>query len=151
MKQVLFMVLFVASIRVFSQEVEDTSIQDLYVTRFEGLTPIDFTTQFATWKEDRFCSLFECALIFDALHPKLQQKVAHRMAEIARIIVATNRPLFLLIGMNSVVTAQVKNENTEDEKRAVYISIAGCTPSLGEQRVATIVNKISADFMALSD
>ena len=128
-------------------QTNESQCYERFSTCFANLKPIDFTKQFPNWKDEEICSLSYCIVLYNILDPELKKQVENRIAEITQLLLADNKPIYLLTGMDSGSTAVEKNKDLSDEGGVVYIAIAECIPTLGEHIGEEIVNKITNKFL----
>lgn len=135
MFQKLFLVmLFLICFQAESQNNDDTEIIEdhsistqLYTKCFENLNQGTETFQkYFDLKEDNFCRLYQCMFLLYIKDPEMKIATEKRLIEIATRLYQEGTPVYLTMGMDSNLNAQVKNENLEDDNHIVYISFGDC-------------------------
>ncbi|MEN2415941.1 hypothetical protein [Flavobacterium mesophilum] len=124
-------------------EVEDHSIAtQLYTKCFENLNQgSEIFEKYPSLKSVKFCDLLTCSYLLS--YDELDVKIAgeKRLIEIATQLYREGTPVYLVMGMQSYLNAQMKNQNLEDDNHLVYISYGECTNPSHLIKAAEIINK----------
>lgn len=126
-----------------SIEIEDHSISaQLYTKCFTNLNQgAEIIKQNPKWKDSKPCSLLYCIMLLGLEDKEAQQIGKDRLIGITTQLYREGNPVILIMGMESSLETERRNENLDDDDRIVYISYGECTnpPFLSEG--AEIVNK----------
>lgn len=148
-KKFLFAVVLTISFQAKSQsadeiiEIEDHSISaKLYTKCFTNLNQgAEIIEQNPKWKDSKLCSLLYCMMLL-GLEDKEAQKIGKdRLIGITTQLYREGNPVILIMGMESSLEAEKRNENLDDDDRIVYISYGECTNPPFLREGAEIVNK----------
>lgn len=72
---------------------------------------------------------------------EIQQMGKNRLIGIATQLYHEKTPVILIMGMDSSIEAQKRNQNLDDDDHIVYISYGECTNPVFLSKAAEIVNK----------
>lgn len=126
-----------------SIETEDHSISaQLYTKCFENLNQgAEILEKYPAFKETKPCSLAYCMMLLAYQDKEIQQIGENRLIGIATQLYHEGTPVILIMGMESSLEAQKRNQNLDDDDHIVYISYGECTNPVYLTKVADIVNK----------
>lgn len=148
-KKILFAVLLILSFQAKSQntdesmEIEDHSISaQLYTKCYENLNQgAEIIEQNPKWKDSKPCSLLYCMMLLGLEDKEAQQIGKDRLIGITTQLYREGNPVILIMGMESSLEAERRNENLDDDDHIVYISYGECTNPAFLSEGAEIVNK----------
>ena len=128
-----------------SIETEDHSISaQLYTKCFENLNQgSEVLENYPAFKETKPCSLAYCMMLLAYQDKEMQQIGENRLIGIATQLYRQGTPVILIMGMESSLEAQKRNQNLDDDDHIVYISYGECTNPAFLTKAADIVNKQS--------
>lgn len=126
-----------------SIETEDHSISaQLYTKCFENLNQgAEILEKYPAFKETKPCSLAYCMMLLAYQDKEIQQIGENRLIGIATQLFQEGTPVILIMGMESSLEAQKRNQNLDDDDHIVYISYGECTNPVYLTKAADIVNK----------
>ncbi|MFB9080366.1 hypothetical protein ACFFLS_19720 [Flavobacterium procerum] len=116
----------------------------LYTKCFENLNQGAEILQkynYASLDSIKFCSLIECMYLYSSKEEDIKLVAKQRLIGIATQLYNARTPVYLIMGLDSYLTAKKKNENLEDDNHIVYIDYGECTNPSYLIEAATIVNK----------
>ena len=148
-QKILSLILLLLSLNAKSQnvdesiETEDHSISaQLYTKCFENLNQgSEVLENYPAFKEMKPCSLAYCMMLFAYQDKEMQQIGENRLIGIATQLYHEGTPVILIMGMESSLEAQKRNQNLDDDDHIVYISYGECTNPAFLTKAADIVNK----------
>lgn len=148
-KKFLFAVVLTISFQAKSQsadeiiEIEDHSISaQLYTKCYENLNHgAEILEKYPAFKETKLCSLAYCMMLLAYQDQEIQQIGEDRLIGITTQLYREGNPVILIMGMESSLEAEKRNENLDDDDRIVYISYGECTNPPFLREGAEIVNK----------
>jgi hypothetical protein len=126
-----------------SIEIEDNSISaQLYTKCFENLNQgSEVLEKHTAFKNVKICSLAYCMMLLAYQDKEIQQMGEDRLIGIATQLYHEKTPVILIMGMDSSLEAQKRNQNLDDDDHIVYISYGECTNPVFLSKAADIVNK----------
>ncbi len=147
-QKILSLILLLLSLNAKSQnvdesiETEDHSISaQLYTKCFENLNQgAEILEKYPAFKETKPCSLAYCMMLLAYQDKEIQQIGENRLIGIATQLFQEGTPVILIMGMESSLEAQKRNQNLDDDDHIVYISYGECTSPEFLRRSADIVN-----------
>ncbi len=121
----------------------DNSISaQLYTKCFENLNhSAEFLEKYPAFKNTKLCSLAYCMMLMSYKDKEIQQMGEGRLIGIATQLYHEGTPVILMMGMDSYLEAEKRNQNLEDDDHIVYISYGECTNPRFLTEAADIVNK----------
>lgn len=148
-KKAIFFILILISFQMESQNsVEDEEIADnsistqLYTKCFENLNQGNaFFKKYTNFKRADVCSLIYCTFLLSFPEKEAQEAGKDLLIEITTKLYDEGNPVYLIMGMDSYLTAKYKNENLLDDDHIVYISYGECTNPNYLIEAAKIVNE----------
>ena len=148
-QKILSLILLLLSLNAKSQnvdesiETEDHSISaQLYTKCFENLNQgSEVLENYPAFKAMKPCSLAYCMMLLAYQDKEMQQIGENRLIGIATQLYHEGTPVILIMGMESSLEAQKRNQNLDDEDHIVYISYGECTNPAFRTKAADIVNK----------
>lgn len=125
-----------------NEETQNASIStQLYTKCFENLNQgAELLEKYPAWKDTKLCSLMYCMVLLGFQDKEAQLIAEDRLIGIATQLYCEGNPVILIMGMDSSLDAQKKNQNLEDDNRIVYISYGDCTNPEYLRQGADIVN-----------
>ncbi|QGK73919.1 hypothetical protein [Flavobacterium sp. SLB02] len=126
-----------------SIKIEDNSISaQLYTKCFENLNQgSKVLEKYTAFKNVKLCSLAYCMMLLAYQDKEIQQMGKNRLIGIATQLYHEKTPVILIMGMDSSIEAQKRNQNLDDDDHIVYISYGECTNPVFLSKAAEIVNK----------
>jgi hypothetical protein len=148
-QKILSLIMLLLSLNAKSQnvdesiETEDHSISaQLYTKCFENLNQgAEILEKYPAFKETKPCSLAYCMMLLAYQDKEIQQIGENRLIGIATQLFQEGTPVILIMGMESSLEAQKRNQNLDDDDHIVYISYGECTNPVYLTKAADIVNK----------
>ena len=124
-------ILFLFSLQVFSQEIENKdeilSIQDIYLSQcFEELQIIDELNKYPAFENQRFCNLEHTMYLLEYKEEFVRKEAIKRLKEIANLFYLENKYIVLTHGMDSFYISEKENLNLNDDDGKIYISLGEC-------------------------
>ncbi|WP_337965788.1 hypothetical protein [uncultured Flavobacterium sp.] len=122
--------------------VENSISDQLYTKCFENLNHgVEIIENNSKWKDAKPCSLLYCMMLLGLEDKEAQQIGEGRLVGIATQLYHEGNPVILIMGMESYLEAEKRNQNLEDDDHIVYISYGECTNPPFLRKAAEIVNK----------
>jgi hypothetical protein len=148
-QKILSLILLLLSLNAKSQnvdesiETEDHSISaQLYTKCFENLNQgTEIFEKYPAFKDVKLCSIAYCMQLLAYPEKDIQLLVENRLIGIATQLYHEGTPVILMMGMESSLEAQKRNQNLDDDDHIVYISYGECTNPVYLTKAADIVNK----------
>lgn len=126
-----------------SISIEDHSIElELYTKCFENLNQgAEILEKYPAFKETKLCSLAYCMMLLSYQDQEIQKISKDRLIGITTQLYRQGNPVILIMGIESSLEAEKRNENLDDDDHIVYISYGECTNLPFLREGAEIVNK----------
>ncbi|AWK06090.1 hypothetical protein HYN56_18400 [Flavobacterium crocinum] len=128
-----------------SNVIEDRSISaQLFVKYFRNLNQgAEIFEKYPALKSGKvkFCSLLECMYLNAYKEEDIKFAAKQRLIGIATQLYNEGTPVYLIMGLDSYLTAKERNLNLEDDNHIVYINYGECTNPSYLREAAEIVNR----------
>lgn len=122
--------------------IDNSIAAQLYTKCFENLNHgVEIIENNPRWKDAKPCSLLYCMMLLGFEDKEAQQIAEGRLVGIATQLYREGTPVILIMGMDSSLEEQKRNENLNDDDHIVYISYGECTNPPFLRKAADIVNK----------
>lgn len=148
LKKLILILLFGFCLQIQTQNSKDSIFEDhsiadqLYTKCFKNLNQgAVFFEKYPNYKRTDVCSLMYCMMLLSFREKEAQQAGEDLLRGIATQLYREGNPVYMIMGMDSYLSAKTKNENLQDDDHIVYISYAECTSPYFLSKAADIINE----------
>ena len=153
MKNIFAFIFFLVNLYSYSQIIEANTKEEFplsLVSRyFENLNQYsEIYEKYPQLKEKAYYTILGCINLLHMKEEEIQLVGKARLKGIATQLYREKKPVMLITGLESALTANSKNENVEDDNNLIYISIGDCVITESEQTAKETFNNQTMNLIS---